>query len=331
MKRRRKILIVVAALLFFFGLFLLQKNFSELKNFLKTPISQNQKDESVKNGVGWLIAQEGRVSTRTYVAYLMQIYKTTNDKTLALKLSTIINEKGKGIPQGDTNIDINDKKHLDLRILRPVVQDLLRRKCLDKEYRADAQIVKKFIDINRDEMFSREIDLSQKIVFFYLIKELGIDTNNLYQSVISEIRSKDSLLSDPTGKDYNPYLYALTHIIFTESDYYGKYLDRNKYKKELEGLDKAIDVFMKEEEISPFRADILSEILLSKKLLGINSDQKMKKLHERLISLQNSDGSWGDKSEPDGVRIHHTVVAILALMEFSPELRGGKIYCSATP
>jgi len=229
----------------------------------------------------------------------------------------------------NTSINIKDEKYLNWFQLRPVVEELLRRKCAGEEYISDAEKIRGLLSSSWNDIFTKKMTLSQKLVAAYLLRELGACTDEFYASITKRIRSRSKVLDKPSGYGYFFYLYALTHIIFTESDYYGHYLDSKNFGPEINGLNKAINRFSFYPEISDNIADILSEILICFKLLQIRPDQRTDREYQRLIKKQNPDGSWGGEKETENAKIHHTVVTTLALLEFSPSFRGKKIYCNA--
>ncbi len=288
-----------------------------------------QKKEAALRGVKWMLNQKDTIPAKVVVANLKKIYKTTADKRLAKKLLKVIKEKEKSIDRINTSIDIEDKKHLNWFELRPVVEELLRRKCAGKEYITDAEKIRGLLKSNWDDIFPQKMIISQKLVAAYLLRELGACTPEFYTSVTNRIRSRSNVLKNPSGYSYFFYLYALTHILFTESDYYSHYLNSEKFTSEINGFNTAINRFSYYPEISDNIADILSEILICFKLLQITPDQKTDGIYQRLINRQNPDGSWGGEKETENAKTHHTIVATIALLEFSPSFRGKKIYCSS--
>ena len=283
--------------------------------------------EAALRGVNWLISKKDSIPANAALSNFKKIYKTTNDKRLAKKILRVIKEKKKSIARINTSIDIKNKKHLNWFELRPIVEELLRRKCAGEEYMTDAEKIRGLLSSNWNDIFTKKMLLSQKLVAAYLLGELGACTDEFYASVTKRIRSRSKVLDKPSGYGYFFYLYALTHIVFTESDYYGHYLNSEKFEPEINGLNKAINRFSSYPEISDNIADILSEILICFKLLQIKPDQRTDRTYQRLIKRQNPDGSWGGEKETLNARIHHTLVATLALLEFSPAFRGKKIYC----
>jgi hypothetical protein len=55
----------------------------------------------------------------------------------------------------------------------------------------------------------------------------------------------------------------------------------------------------------------------------------MEKMYQRLMGLQNPDGSWGSDKEVTGTKVHYTAVASMALLDFAPVFRDGDIFCDS--
>jgi hypothetical protein len=126
--------------------------------------------------------------------------------------------------------------------------------------------------------------------------------------------------------DYS-YLYGLTHIVMTKSEYYGRYLDRNEFELEMSTFRQALSRFTSATAMTDFEADILAEILICRKLLRLPPDPLVEIACRRLVQRQNRDGSWGKGQEVSTSKVHHTVVSTLALMEFAPTLQAKSIFC----
>ncbi len=291
-----------------------------------------QKEEAARKGVDWIINNKDGISRQDRILYLMQIYKITSDEKLAQKLSKIILTEIHNIKIKDTLINLDDPKNLNWQItLRPIVDSLFNKKCAGKEYTNDLNNLKVLLKTHSKEIFSKDVDLSSKMIAAYILKSLGIDINNFYANTISDIKSQPYTFSEISleNQEYSTYsyLFALTHVIYSESDYYDKYLDPNNYKDIVLKLNKILDMFSAQQNFTGFSADIVPEALSSLKILHIAPDQKKDNLYKKLIISQNPDGSWGTNDEMRSAVAHHTVVAVTALLPFTSEFRKGSIQC----
>ena len=300
---------------------------TRLNRSIRKQLLKDTRKTAVLKGIRWLADKSNRISPKTTAINIKKIYKVTPDEDLAKKLAKVIRKNEKNIIPVDPAIDINNEKYHNWFALRPVVETLLRKKCADTPISRDAEKVRKLLSRYWKKIFPQKMILSQKLVAAYLLKELGVCTPAFYQSVILQIRSRSKMLEDPSKPGYLYYLYALTHSVFTRSDYYNRYLDKDEFSFEIRGMYRAIDRLLSSPDLSDNGADILAEMLICLKLLKIPPEPRARKAFTKLLEKQNPDGSWGSEKEPPTARSHHTVVSVLALMAFAPEFRRGKIYC----
>lgn len=302
----KKILILLSLILIF-GVIQYYKNNNNDK--ITESLDERKRIAAIK-GVDWFIKRNDKFPTYDNIVYFTYFYKTTSNPLLARKYSDLVDEKISKINSSDY---IEDRKNGVWDIFKTIIL----KQCQGKDYKIDLNRLSGVYDKNSDK-------LQQKLVLAYMLGKLGLE-EDAYSNVISEIRSKKT---SPSNKDYYAYLYALTHIIYTKSGYYNQYLDNKNYKLEVAEFNKAIDLFLSKNDTSDLYIDVVSEILISLKILQIEPDAKVNRLYERLISAQHPDGSFGkDENTPNGIS-HHTLVATLALMPFPKEFRSINNTCS---
>ncbi|MFH1312525.1 MAG: hypothetical protein ABIJ00_04790 [Candidatus Eisenbacteria bacterium] len=279
-------------------------------------------------GIEWLIANQDAISPAVAVTTFRKIYRVTADDSLAARLLEIIEETEPTLPQVNIAVDIHDRDSRRWHKLRPVLIELVRNKCVNQVFETDLRPIEDLRDFYWDRLFLSTMDLSKKVVAAYLLKRLGV-ADELYDSVVEEVRSQADLLNQPRSYHYVFYLYALTHVVLTNSGYYDHYLDPAGFAVEIAGFDKALRDFLALEDMTSTELDVASEALTCLKLLRVPADPRMERMYQRLMEEQNPDGSWGSDKEVTGSRIHNTVVASIALLDFAPEFRDGDIYCDS--
>lgn len=300
---------------------------TSFQQFIFVRSLDKQKEESAERGINWIISQQNVIEPENLVPHLTRLYNVTKNSRFKQRFSKIIAEKKGEIKKIQTSVDLNNNQYLRWNNLQLIIDELLNKKCSGQEYIQDSEKIQGFIASNSKRIFPRNRDLTNKLIAAYLLKELGFDKRDFYKNTISEIRG----LSVPKdfSKEYIASLYASTHIIITESGYFVRYLDAKEYQKELTIFNSALEAYSRR-ELDDSSLDILSEILVSLKLLKIPSNGTTERMSRKIISLQNADGSWGiDKGKNS--KTHHTVVATFALMEFAPKLNYVKPYCLAKP
>lgn len=295
---------------------------------LPVSLLEKQKEEAAIKGINWLISNNKAISSSSASIELMYFYKTTNDEKLANELSNLIIEKANSITVTNTTFDAKNKNYLNWNYLKQHVLDGLKtKKCKNQEYAKDLRLFEQFLAKNKNEIFPNDMNLAGKLIAAYRLKKMGIGLDNFYDSVISEIRSQYNKLNNPSSENYYTYVYALTHVIYIESGYFDKYLDPQMYPLEVKELNKSLDTFLSLDRLNDSSADVMSEVLFSLKLFKIAPNEKTDMLYKKLISFQNSDGSWGINKLSMNNKYHYTMVASLALLPFTSNLRQPSDYC----
>ncbi len=289
---------------------------------------QEQINAAGMRGVGWLVAHRTEMPPASAVTAYRKIYKVTADEDLAAELLGITREMEMGLPQADIPVDVSDSQPLYWHKLRPLLTHLLRRKCAGEEYGKDAAAIEDLLALEWERIFRSNTMLNNKVVAAYFLKEIGIGREDLYDTVVSEVRSKAYLLNDFRTYPYLFYLYALTHIVLTKSDYYDHYLDPSGFGPEMAGFHKALSSYLRIGDMTSTEIDVAAEMLICQKILQVHAPEHTAMLR-RLMEHQNADGSWGGK-EVDSAKIHTTAVATMALLEFAPEFRKGNVYCDTS-
>jgi hypothetical protein len=293
-----------------------------------TVASATDKAAAAKRGIEWLVANKDAIAPGVAVTTFRKIYRVTPDDTLAAGLLKIIEEAEANLPQINIAVDIHDRESRRWHNLRPLLIELVRNKCVNQVFESDLRPIEDLRDFYWDRLFMSTMDLSKKVVAAYLLKRLGVG-DELYHSAVEEVRSLADLLDQPRSYHHVFYLYALTHIVLTNSGYYDHYLDPAGFKGEIAGFHKGLNDFLAVEDMTTTELDVASEVLVCLKLLRVPADPLTEKMSRRLIGLQNPDGSWGSDDEVTGTRVHNTAVATMALLDFAPVFRDGDIYCDS--
>lgn len=320
------VLLIVIILLGYF-LFLKQNHQNKNDEIFNSKILsevQNKKAELINKGIDWFIKNKDLVDPNDIAVHFIYFYKTTNDSSLVEKLSKIAKEKSSDIKIIDTKFDENNSKYLDWENLKYIYFSLERKKCKNQDYQKDLDFFKQYFNKNNAKIVPEEMDISRKLIIYYQLQELGVVDENAYNKTIEEL-NKVSL--NPNSKNYVRDLYAFTHVIFIASNYYSKYLDPKDYQKQIGIFNEAMKYFEKK-DLDDNSLNISSEIIISMKLLKQTQSKDFENLSQKILSYQNADGSFGtgDKKDPS-VKIHSSAVALLAIMDFTQNLREAKNYC----
>jgi hypothetical protein len=103
--------------------------------------------------------------------------------------------------------------------------------------------------------------------------------------------------------------YHVTHVVFIDSDYGLRYLDREKYARELKYFLGNMEKFKCNNHV-----DLVSEFLLCLKVLKATNYRAYKEGMAYIIGSQKDDGSWPQNAYSINNK-HTTIVSLLALRQ----------------
>lgn len=287
-------------------------------SFIIRQIFQIKPEEvAFRKGVEWLIRQNSIFPPETWGFGYKGIYKLTSDDKVAKELLTIIMERRKKTP---LVIDEKNKKYYSLGVIEQTAKDLLEYQCSGSDITAEREKLRKIFESNKPDI-EKEIprDPTEAVILFYHLGKNGIYDNQLMDQTYSYIKQGET--------DSIDIIYALTHIVFAESDYFEKYPNPGDFQDEIKKFQNILAKYLKRESLSADDADMLSEVIMSLKLLNQGNNESVKEISQMLINKQNEDGSWGDPDETYGQIIHHTAVAVLALTDYRKKPRSGNDFC----
>lgn len=288
--------------------------------FLEVYFLNIKKQSAAERGIQWVLRQKDTIPPKDALWYLKDLYQVTWDKKFSQQIAQGILEKEKEIPKDSTSVE-----SIDVKSNTPwfsVVFALLQKQCFKENIFSERAYIRKIVSENWEEIFPKDTYLAGKIVKTYFLLELGAVDDIRYSDVISEIKSHTPPREH--GVDL-AYVYALTHIVITKSDYFAAYLDPKDHRTEIGLLQRAVKDLVRTKETDGSISDVSSEVLFSLKLLKQRPNNDMEALYQKIISLQRADGSWIG-NDPDST-FHHTVMAVLALLDYPQDLPQAKIYC----
>jgi hypothetical protein len=208
--------------------------------------------------------------------------------------------------------------------------EILQRKCAGWEFETDALALEKIVQHQWTTLFPGGTSESKKVVAAYFMSELGIGGVRFYDMVVHDVRSAWPPQGGFRSYPYIFGLYGLTHIVLTGSGYYDRYLEPAGFETEIAAFRSALNEFTAVKKLTATEIDVISEILVCLKLLGVETGPEYSLMRQRIAGYQNPDGSWGSGKATDSATIHTTSVATLALMDFAPAFRSGNVFCDTS-
>ena len=287
-------------------------------------------DAAARKGIEWLIAHRGQYPEDFYFDYLRRYYRITADDALAARLLKITGRSNESALKWTIDDLASDPVCRDWTALKSVLLQVYQMKCAGKPYKDRVARIQKAISLYEEEFFPRSMPDNQRIVAAFYLDKLGLHFRDSWKSLAGKIRKK-SLDPGPITFDSDDtftFAYTLTHVVFTKSDYYGRYVAASEYGPEVKAIKRCVHTVLAE-GLTDRKLDIASELVAALKLLKQPIDGDARTLSARLIAIQNPDGSWGseDQAKHPTAITHHTGVAASALIEFTSKPRKKDPWC----
>lgn len=280
----------------------------------------NPAQAAALRGINWLVAHKDTMPLGFALKTFEKIHRVTADASVRQRMAKLIHEKSKALPAETPRIDPENPDLRDWYTLRPHVNNLIYVRALGKPWKTEAENLARLFAQHGDAILPSRWTLSERLVAAYKLQILGVPTGEIYASTLAEIRAQEPTVQALGGGRDMMNLYARTHIAFTASGYYQRYLNPTDYAPEVACFARAVAELAKWEKLDDSWADLASEILIARKLLRQPVDAPAEALARKLTAQQNPDGSWGQGHFSVG-KVHHTAVTVLALIEFAPEFQ----------
>jgi hypothetical protein len=277
-----------------------------------------RREAAARRGIDWLVAQRGEMDPDWAYALFSYLYPIAPDPALA-ETCRRIRDEASHQPFAALPANLRDPTLLDLPTLRPIVAELLRRKRLGAPTEEASAALGVLLREHAAE-FLRDTTPAQQAALLYGLSELGIDPGWTLADSVRLIRTRWSQNDPEKLLAHAPFVFGLTHIVYNASGYFARYPDPAAFAPEGAMLRRALRHYLAAPPPKQyFFLDVQGEILVALKLLRVPEDDDQRAMSERLLQLQNPDGSWGE--EFGNRRFHATVVAVQALVAYPEEFR----------
>lgn len=285
-----------------------------------TIVMTNEAQAAALRGVDWLVANKDRMTLSFALKTFEKIHRVTASEPLRQRMAILIQEKCQALPTNTPSLDLTTPNKYDWYEIRPVVMDLIFLKSQGKPWKAEADKLGKLFTQRGDAILPSRSTLSERLVAAYKLQILGLPTGEIYTNTLAAIRAQGPAVWATDQKPDMAVLYARTHVVFTASGYYSRYLSPTEFASELECFASALAHFSNWKEMDADWADIASEVLIARKILHQKPNPDSLALSHRLVTMQNKDGSWGWPTFSN-TKVHNTYMAIIALIEFAEEFQ----------
>src|SRR5690606_35079896 len=196
-------------------------------------------ERAARRGVAWLLAQRDAMSAAGWASPLARVYRATADPALADAMATVVREALAAEPLRCTHTDPDDPAYQDGSVALWALLDLLRCREAGRDLTAARRTLA--IALAADRPVWRQSD-GHRLVLAHLLERLEIGTGPSVAELREAIRARCRAALSPQRRRPCE-LYALTHIILVDSDYWQRYLDAADYPLEVRLFREAVRQF----------------------------------------------------------------------------------------
>jgi len=282
-------------------------------------MATNAAPAAVARALDWFVAQKDRMPLGFALKNAEKFHRATADEEVRRRMAALIEAKMRELPARAPRIDPADVRARQWYALRAPVADLIYLKALGKPWQTEAARLAQLFAEQGEAILPSPATLSERLVAAYKLQLLGVPAGGVYSNTVAAIRAQAPARA-ADGRPDMMHLYARTHIVFTASGYYRRYLDPAAFAPEVACFQQALEVIAAWPRLSDEWADLAAEILSARKLLRQATDAPAAAVRQQLLATQNADGSWGHGPLSES-KVHHTAMAVLGLMDFAAEFR----------
>lgn len=277
------------------------------------PVPLETRRDAALAGIDWMAANSEAMPAGWAYPNLSRLQRVTPTGAIAERLERALEANTAGPHHRPLPRDLTDPSLLHVDTLTPILQELLRRKENGLDWQEEAQAIGA-LATEKELAFWRSIPLRQRPAVFFFFEELEIPNKMEIELIEEALRQGAAEQSTEDLAENHRYIYALTHVALARSRYFQQPVDATDLEFMIPILQEALDQRLEAREFNVFILDLIGEVMVSLKLLGVPEDDRSHRLHAIIIGLQNPDGSWGRDAGVTPRRIHPTLNAILALL-----------------
>lgn len=272
-------------------------------------------DAAGHRGLVWILTQGLPVDSWLPVA--VRVYRVDGNEAVAAALADLIQATLAAHPARCDREDLGPVGVRDLGAFYALLMELVR---CQHEGRDIGSVTTRLALRLRTDAALRQLPIEHQFLVAYLLERLSIPTEPSAAALRETVRAPCRAVAagQPHPKPCD--LYPLTHVVLTASDYFQRHVEAADFPLEVQVFREAMRQY-REGPIVDLRADVIGEVLFCYKLLRIPLDDDALALRDRLVAMQNPDGSWGSPSLAFENRVHLTAQLTLALLDHARELR----------
>lgn len=284
-----------------------------------TPVS------GARAGIDWLVDHADAMPPGWAHTYLLRLHRLAPDETMAARIEAALRADPEGRRASPLPRRLGQRRVLQTRQLVPLLFELTRRKDLGIPIRKEQDALQAILKADEGR-FWKPIKATQRLVLLHLFAELGLEPPRDPDQTVRELKRELAARPPEDVASDDEMLYALTHVIMTESGYFQERPDPERVAFTIPHLFRGLQRALDDED--PARSlDLIAEIVGCLTFVGVAAEGRIDAARQRILDAQQRDGSWGEGTGATAKRIHLSLNAVTATIEWparprpDPDLR----------
>ncbi len=273
-------------------------------------VVESERAKASRRGIAWMVANADRFPRGWAHPFLLRIHRVAPDDATAASIVEALRNDAQRRPLPD---DLSDPALLGPKPLRPILNELVRRKTSGEPYREQVETLA--ASMARDGFaFWDDLRPLNQLTFLYKFQALGLEAPTDFDTLANRTRAEVLQRSVADVAEDIPTLYVLTHLVLVRSGYFRTWVTSGEF-------DYLVPYFVAAlgknfvETASHRQVDLSAEILACLSLMRTPPMPQIEGAMAFLLSIQLPDGSWGGKRKPMRGRAHTTLLGVLATAE----------------
>lgn len=280
---------------------------------------------AARAGIDWLVENVDEMPPGWAHTYLLRLHRLAPDGSAAARIEAALRADPGGRRAAPLPRQLGGAGILQTHRLIPLLFELERRMDLGIPNRQEIDALRQLLEADAGR-FWEPIKPTQRLVLLHLFEEVGLEPPRDLEQTVRDLKVElEQRQSEDVASD-DGMLYALTHVIMAESGYFQRRPDPERVAFAIPHLRRGLERAL-ESEAPAQSLDLTAEIVGCLTFLGVPVDDRIETARQRILDAQKEDGSWGAGRGATAKRIHLSLNAVTATVDWparprpDPDLR----------
>jgi hypothetical protein len=269
---------------------------------------------AARAGIDWLVQHVDEMPPGWAHTYLLRLHRLAPDDATAANIEAALRADPGGRRATHLPRRIGVRGVLETRRLIPLLFELARRRDLGIPIRKEIDAFRPLLESDGGR-FWEPIKPTQRLVLLHLFEEVGLETPRDLEQTVRDLKVELEQRPPEDVATDEGMLFTLTHVIMAESGYFRERPDPQRVAFVIPHLLHGLDAALEGGESAP-SLDLTAEIVGCLTFVGVSADERIDDARAWILDAQNEDGSWGEGQGVTAPRIHLTLNAVTATIDW---------------